>query len=65
MRLTDEAIEEFRALWEQEFGEVITIEYAVVRAREIVTLYEKLYLSGAGLKKGMREGEAGTRQTSS
>ena len=56
MRLTEESIEEFRTLWEQEFGETITKEYAAVRGREIVMLYEKLYLSGAGLKKDPEEG---------
>ena len=63
VRLTDGAIEEYRALWEQEFGETITKEYAAVRAREIVTLYEKLYVSGAGLKEGVPEGKEAGRET--
>ncbi len=62
MRLTDAAIEEFRTLWEQEFGETITKEYAAIRGQEIVMLYEKLYLSGAGLKEA---GEGVPPQTSS
>ena len=65
MRLTDEAIEEFRNLWELEFGETITKEHAAVRAGEIVTLYEKLYQSGAGLQEGMVGVGEGTRETSS
>lgn len=51
MHLSDEAIEEFHKLWEQEFGETISKGEAEVRASEIAMLYEKLYLSGAGLKK--------------
>lgn len=51
MRLSEEDIEEFRTIWEKEFGETITKEYAAIRGQEMVMLYEKLYLSGAGLKK--------------
>ncbi len=66
MQLSDEAIEEFRAIWEKEFGETITKEYAAIRGQEILMLYEKLYLSGAGLKKKEElEGEAAQPETSS
>ena len=65
MRLTDRDIEEFRAIWEKEFGETITKEYAAIRGQEIVMLYQKLYLSGAGLKKDGGEGAGVPPQTSS
>lgn len=42
MPLSEESIEEFRTLWKQEFGEEISKEYASIRAREIVALYEDL-----------------------
>ena len=43
MPLGDESVEEFRSLYEQEFGETMSQEDAAIRAREIVVLYEKLY----------------------
>lgn len=43
MRLSDEAIEEFRTLYEQEFGEIISKGEAQIRAQEIFALFEKLY----------------------
>jgi hypothetical protein len=55
MRLTHESIEEFRALWDQKFGQTITKEYAT-RGHEIVMFYEKLYLSGAGLSSEKEKG---------
>ena len=63
--MIDEEIEEFRNLWELEFGGTISKEYAAIRAHEIVMLYQKLCLSEAGLKKEEVEGEEAQPETSS
>lgn len=42
--LTKSAILEFQRLYEVEFGEALTYDQAAMRAREMVELYERLYL---------------------
>lgn len=63
MRLSDESIEEFRTLYEQEFGETISTEDAGVRAREMVTFYQKLY-EAVERNAVSLEGEEGLPETS-
>ena len=64
MQLTTEAIEEFRTLYEEEFGETISNEDVAIRALEIVTLYEKLYHAATGSRQRAPEGEGGSPETS-
>lgn len=42
--LSEAAIREFHRLYESEFGERLTYDQAAMRAREMVELYERLYL---------------------
>jgi hypothetical protein len=43
-KLSEAAIREFQRLYEAEFGEPLTYDEAAMRAREMVELYERLYL---------------------
>ncbi len=43
IKLSMEAIEEFRQIWKQEFGEEISCEQAETRGKELVNLFEIIY----------------------
>ena|SRR3990167_3029877 len=47
MRFDERAVEEFRALYENEFGEALSFDEAQLRATEIVNLYACLLDRGA------------------
>jgi hypothetical protein len=51
MTLTEDDIREFVALWQDEFGEVISSEVARSRASQIIEIYLHLY--------GPEEGDSG------
>jgi|GEM_PF-3209523 len=46
MYLSEEAIEEFREVWKQEYGEEITYEYASIRAEQVLRLVSMLVYPG-------------------
>lgn len=43
IKLSQKAIEEFRQIWKQEFGEEISCEYAEMRGKELVHLFKVIY----------------------
>lgn len=42
--LSEAAIREFMCLYQAEFGEPLVYDEAAIRAREMIELYERLYL---------------------
>ena len=51
IKLSPEAIEEFRLIWKEEFGEEISHEDAEIRGKELIRLFVRLHsYFFAGLK---------------
>jgi hypothetical protein len=53
--MTSASVEEFRSLWEREFGEKLSASDAALHAKRLVALYECLL---AEMEKGARESAA-------
>ncbi|HEX3033940.1 MAG TPA: hypothetical protein VHT73_02260 [Thermodesulfobacteriota bacterium] len=55
MRLSKEAIEEFKEIYRKKFGEVISDEEAYEKGLRLLRLFKLIYQSNSGKEQGERK----------